>query len=136
MFSQGNKFSPVIEKIDYREDGFSVYKMPLYSKVKAPKKELNEKAYKIYNTLRSISVLNCTDYNSFVEQVEASDIEEDYKEEILNLVGDVCNGIDCDDMGFEISPRNISKDAEGNLIMLDCFFSRKLLRSTYKKINL
>lgn len=130
MFSQGNTFAPAIEKIDYREDGFSVYSMPLYPKVTAPKKQLNTESYKIYQALRTISGQWKMTYNKFVEQVEALDISEEAKESIIEIASDVGNGIDCDDMGFEISPRNISTDNNGNLIMLDCFFSRKLLRTT------
>ena len=55
LFSQCNEFAPKIEKIDYLEDGFSVYSMPLYPKVTAPKKQLNAKAYGIYTTLRNIA---------------------------------------------------------------------------------
>ncbi|QGH72543.1 MAG: hypothetical protein [Myoviridae sp. ctThM1] len=132
LFSQGNTFAPVIEKIDYREDGFSVYNMPLYPKVTAPKKQLNAKAYAIYSELRKISCQYNMSYNSFVEAVEALNLSEDDKEQIIDIASDVANAIDCDDMGFEISPRNITTDDNGNLIMLDCFFSRKLLRSTRK----
>lgn len=91
FFSQGNIFAPIIEKIDYLENGNSVYHMPLYPKVSAPKKQLNETAYKIYQTLRSISGEFGMNYNLFCKEVEATDLEEDVKEEILNLVGDVCN---------------------------------------------
>lgn len=133
MFSQGNIFAPKIEKVDYREDGFSVYSMPLYPKVTAPKKQLNEKAYTIYNTLRSIATTYAMDYYKFIEAVEASDLDEDTKESVCELCSDACNGIDPQDMGFEISPRNITTDDNGNLIMLDCFYSRKLLRTTQKR---
>jgi methyl coenzyme M reductase alpha subunit len=129
MFSQGNVFAPKIDKVDYREDGFSVYSMPLYPKVTAPKKQLNVKAYAIYTTLRSIY----GDYYEFVKKVETSNLDEDVKESIIELCSDACNGIDPQDMGFEISPRNITTDDNGNLIMLDCFFSRKLLRTTRSK---
>lgn len=133
MFSQGNTFAPKIEKVDYREDGFSVYSMPLYPKVTAPKKQLNEKAYVIYMTLRGIASTYAMDYYKFIEAVEASDLDEDTKESASELCSDACNGIDPQDMGFEISPRNITTDDNGNLIMLDCFFSRKLLRTTQKR---
>lgn len=133
MFSQGNTFAPVIEKIDYREDGFSVYSMPLYPKVTAPKKQLNTKAYAIYSTLRNIATTYAMDYYKFVEAVESSDLEDEVKESVIELCSDACNGIDPADMGFEISPRNITTDEAGNLIMLDCFFSRKLLRTTWNK---
>lgn len=132
MFSQGNTFAPKIEKIDYREDGFSVYSMPLYPKVTAPKKQLNAEAYNVYMTLRNIANTYAIDYYKFIEAVEASELDEDTKESVCELCSDACNGIDPMDMGFEISPRNITTDDKGNLIMLDCFYSRKLLRTTRK----
>lgn len=132
MFSQGNMFAPEIEKIDYLDSGESVYRMPLYPKVTAPKKQLNKKAYAIYQELRKISGTYAMNYNRFCQEVEASSIEEEAKEEIISLISDACNAIDCNDMGFEISPRNITTNENGDLIMLDCVFSRKLLRSTWK----
>ena len=132
MFSQGNTFAPKIDKIDYPEDGFSVYSMPLYPKVTAPKKQLNPQAYEIYKTLRNIAMSYAIDYYKFVKEVESSVLNEDVKEAIIELCSDACNGIDPQDMGFEISPRNITTDDNGNLIMLDCFFSCKLLRTTRK----
>ena len=133
IFSQGNSFAPKIERIDYREDGFSVYSMPLYPKVTAPKKQLNAKAYEIYSTLRNIAQTYAMNYYKFYDAVQASSLDDDVKEAVCELCSDVCNGIDTQDMGFEISPRNITTDDNGNLIMLDCFFSRKLLRTTFKK---
>jgi len=132
MFSQGNTFAPKIEKIDYREDGFSVYSMPLYPKVTAPKKQLNSEAYNTYSILRTIANTYAIDYYKFIEAVEASELDEDTKEAVCELCSDACNGIDPMDVGFEISPRNITTDDKGNLIMLDCFYSRKLLSSTRK----
>jgi len=133
LFSQGNPLAPVIERIDYLENGNSVYHMPLYPKVTAPKKQLNKEAYKVYIELRKVSSHWNINYNSFYEKIGESSIDEEAKEDILSLVSDVCNSIDCDDMGFEISPRNISTNDNGDLIMLDCFFSRKLLKTTWKR---
>lgn len=133
LFSQGNSFAPVIEKVDYLDSGESVYNMPLYPKITAPKKQLNAKAYVIYNTLRNIASTYAIDYYKFIEAVEACELGEETKESVIDLCSDVCNGIDPMEMGFEISPRNITTNDVGDLIMLDCFFSRKILRSTYKK---
>jgi hypothetical protein len=129
LFSKGNSFAPIIDRTDYLDSGVCVYKMPLYPKCRAPKRELNTTAYKVYTELRKLSCQFAMTYNKFTAAVEALSLEEDTKEEIISLAGDVANAIDCNDMGFEISPRNISYTAEGGLVMLDCFFSRKLLHS-------
>lgn len=133
LFSQGNKFAPIIEKVDYLDSGESVYHMPLYPKVTAPKKQLNKEAYAVYQALRKISGSCSMTYYRFIEEIEASNINEDDKEEIISLISDACNAIDTMDMGFEISPRNISVTETGDLIMLDCVFSRRVLRSTFNK---
>lgn len=133
MFSQENKFAPVIELIDRKDDGAGIYKMPLYPKIKAPKKQLNAHAYKLYRQLQNVQNKYLDNYfkegsykffgyNEFCEAVESSDIESDDKEEIISLASDVCNGIDIRNLRFEISPRNISANPDGSLVMLDCFF--------------
>lgn len=126
LFSQGNPFAPKIERNYDKENAFL---MPLYAKVKAPKKQLNARAYEVYKEIRTFG-WDCTYYN-FVKEVEISVfLSEEEKENIISLAGDVCNGIDPENMRFEISPRNISCDEEGNLIMLDCFFCAKTLHNT------
>lgn len=125
MFSQDNPFAPKIER-NYEKEGS--YLMPLYPKIKAPKKQLNARAYEIYTILRSFSITNYYDFVKVVEGI--SSLTEEEKENLISLASDVCNGIYPENMRFEISPRNISHDAEGNLIMLDCFFCVKALQSS------
>ena len=126
LFSKGNPFAPTIEKLDYLESGESVYLMPLYAKVRAPKKELNEDCYKIYKALRGITCFGMT-YQKYISKVGALGLSEEVTEYLCDLAGDVCNAIDTQDLGFEISPRNIAVGEGGQLIMLDCFFCRKVL---------
>jgi hypothetical protein len=124
MFSQGNKFAPVIEVVDT-----GVFHMPLYPKMKAITRQLNAESLHIYRQLRTLmSNYNWNpSYNSFCNDVDGLDISDDAKCDIKNLAGDVCNSIDCNNLRFEISPRNISCDVNGNLVMLDCFFCIKTL---------
>lgn len=129
MFSHGNPFAPVIAR-NYEKD--NAYLMPLYPKVKAPKKQLNTRSYEIYQCLRTLKYecyfKHFGDYYGFVKAIEKVDcLTEQEKEDIISLAGDVCNAISPEDMRFEISPRNISHDSEGNLIMMDCFFCVKTL---------
>lgn len=134
IFSQGNPFAPVIEKTDYLDSGESVYLMPFYSKVKSPSRELNKESLEVYEALRAINnTYSVKDYYEFCNAIDATTLPEEAKENIKELCGDVANGIDCYDLGFEISPRNIAISEGGQLIMLDCFFSRKLLTNTNKR---
>lgn len=136
LFSQGRPFAPEIETVELLidDDGNSEYRMPFYEKMKAPKRQLNERSYIVYKELRSIfnnSVM--LNYYRFVDKVDHSSIlNEDEKESIIMLAGDVGNAIDPNDMRFEISPRNVTSDKDGNLILVDCFFSTKLLKQTNK----
>jgi len=130
MFSQGNKFAPVIE---LKETG--KYKMPLYPKVKAPSRDFNAQALAVYKTLRQIgqdAIGTNLDYYKFCVLIEKSTLTDDDKEAIIDLAGNVGNGISPDDMRFEISPRNVSYNAQGDLILMDCFFSIATLRTSYK----
>lgn len=135
MFSQGNPFAPKVER-DYNKE--NTFIMPLYPKIRSPKKQLNPHGYHIYTTLRAIhgeiwtNVKGETGYHRFCHFVEKNTrLTEEEKQNIIDLAGDVAQTMyDADDMRFEISPRNITCDAEGNLIMLDCFFSSKLLHDT------
>lgn len=128
-FSQGNRFAPVIEKLDYLDSGESVYHMPLYPKIKAPKRQLNSRAYHIYKQLRKISYNS--DYDNIYNLIEGLDLTSEEKEEIQSLLGDAAN-VDCQSIAFEISPRNISATKDGDLVMLDCFFDRKAAIKIYK----
>lgn len=131
LFSSGNPLAPIIERTyvdDNLSEGFLSYKMPLYPKVRAPKKQLNQKSYKLYQELRKLSNSYFSGYHEFCFLVSSISIDEEDKENVMSLAGDVCNTVDCDNMGFEISPRNISHDENGNLVMLDCFFDKSALK--------
>lgn len=124
MFAQGNRFAPIIERVDFTDKGESVYHMPLYPKVTAPKKQLNQKAYDLYKTLREFSGCGDMTYYRFVDLVEGSGLDAETQEDIISLAGDVANGIDPMKLGFEISPRNITTNQDGDLILLDTFFCK------------
>lgn len=52
-------------------------------------------------------------------------------EEVLEAL-DACSNFGTG-IGFEISPRNISVDDKGNLILADCFFHRPTLTEVRSK---
>lgn len=129
MFSQGNPFAPKIEHIGQANDGKGIFHMPLYPKMKSIKTQFNAESLHIYRELRKLMNLKAWDesYHTFCDQVDNLDLTEQQMDDIKSLAGDVCNAIDCRDMKFEISPRNVSCDEAGNLVMLDCFFCYKTL---------
>lgn len=129
MFSQGNPFAPVTEHVGTNNDGKGIFHMPLYPKMKAITTQLNAESLHVYRQLRLLMKWdNVRDYDSFCYTVNHDLILTDgQKENIISLAGDVCNAIDCRHLRFEISPRNVSCDSQGNLIMLDCFFCMKTL---------
>lgn len=106
--------------------------MPLYPKIRAASKQLNAKSYQLYKELRQIeSGINYYKFTKVIE--EHPRISEKDKENINSLASDVCNGIDPEKMRFEISPRNISCDKDGNMVMMDCFFCLKTLINSKSK---
>lgn len=118
MFAQDNPLAPVVERADYND----TFKMPLYPKVKAPKKQLNAEAYHLYRELKSPALMGLNLFQ-FIKQIEKNErIPEDTRQNIIDLAEAVCNGIDPQNMRFEISPRNISHKPNGDMVMLDCFF--------------
>jgi hypothetical protein len=128
MFSQGNQFAPVIER---KETG--IYKMPLYPKVRAPSHQFNPRALHIYKTLRKMFRTTANlDYQNFCKAVNVLPLTECERDALIEMAGDVCNAIDCKDVRFEISPRNVTHDESGNLVLLDCFFSVATLRTSFQ----
>jgi hypothetical protein len=114
---------PTIERIEYGE--LSLYRMPLYTRVTSPKKQLKPRDYAVYQELRELQ-------NSIVHSLSWKNIN------ALEAVGTDCANllIECidamsnytDQCGFEISPRNIALDKNGDLILLDCFYDRQKIK--------
>lgn len=130
MFSQGNPFAPVIEHVGQKDEQ-GIFHMPLYPKMKAITRQLNTDSLHTYRQLRRLKY-DTESYYQFCQMVDNLELSDEVKESVKALAGDVCNAIDCGNLRFEISPRNVSCDAQGNLIMLDCFFCIKTL---YKARN-
>lgn len=128
LFSQGNPFAPQIER-NYAKD--NAFLMPLYPKLKKSKGQLSGRGYQVYKALRTLPLgLNYHEFCASVNNLDTLTTEE--KENITSLAGDVCNAIDPHDMRFEISPRNITHDPAGNLVLLDVFFSLKALQDSWR----
>ena len=119
---------PEIEKIDYLDNGQSIYQCKKYTKVRSLKNTLDTDQYTLYLELRALfsgfSGLyypqNRNDnYQHLHDKFNASSIDECVKSSILDFLDALCNfGTD---MYFEISPRNVAVD-KGKLVLLDCFF--------------
>lgn len=111
------------EHLPYK-DGYYWYVSPKYTKVRAFTKELKEDDIKLYRQLRS--VMGSKGYSDLVESFTKLGLEE-----LVDVAGDLCNYIQCDDLRFEISPRNIALDSNGDLVLLDCFYCISTLRDVY-----
>lgn len=121
---------PTIERIDYGSEGLSLYRMPLYHTFRAPKRNLNKKGYSQYLDLRSLrgKLASCQKSWDMIEILEKIPTDNAYF--LSQCVDSMSNYTD--KCGFEISPRNIASDKDGNLILLDCFFDKARIVS---KIN-
>lgn len=113
------------------DDGFNWYVMPLYKKVTAPSKQLKWNDLAIYKALRAMQ--KGLIYHSFKKSVYGLDViregfgsldlDESIKDQLHELLDQVCNGVDTMSVRFEISPRNIALDGDGNMVLLDCFYN-------------
>ncbi|GGE71441.1 hypothetical protein [Klebsiella phage KL01] len=116
--------SDLFPKLTFIDVG--VYEMDYLTSVTAPKRQLNEASYKLYKALQLVyGDYDAIDYFSIYKSMEKH--LEGFKEleEVLEAL-DACSNWGTD-IGFEISPRNISVDDKGNLILADCFFHRPTL---------
>lgn len=115
---------PQIERVDYRDDGTQVYKMPHYPKVKSIKNALDPHQYELYKALRNLEGTFCANQNLLAyelrKQFETLPAEfSEEKEALLEAIDALGNyGTD---LKFEISPRNVSV-VDGKLVLLDVFF--------------
>ena len=102
-----------------------------YIKVRAPKQQLNARAYAYYKELRDVFAQGARGFDDIQELLNT--VCYTYpKQAIQNQLDALVNYIDYDDICFEISPRNILTDRKGNLILSDIFYSYKLLKQKRK----
>jgi len=113
---------PLIEAVDSE-----VYLMDYLPRVRAPKAQLNDRAYSLYKLLQTAVGNN---YFDLYKWFDSNLIGWDEKEVILEAL-DACSNYGTD-IGFEISPRNISVTESGDLVMADCFFHIPTLRGLRK----
>jgi len=124
-----SRLFPKVARLSYNDDGTQTFKIKYYEKVRAPKRQLNERSYKLYKALRKLDVTCQNDnllhdkwrkaFNGIPVEFKAA------KEALLEAVDALTNY--GSDICFEISPRNIAVTKAGNLILLDCFFLRSAL---------
>jgi len=132
-FFPDSRLFPKITRVSVGEE-CTLYTMAYYPKVRAPKKVLNTRDYELYRLLRDISSLIPCDserYNTYMTLFDA--IPDKFAAERKDLVEALTALSNYgQDIGFEISPRNISATADGDLILLDCFFFVQALLNSLK----
>lgn len=122
--------SPLFPKIDFVDS--QVYEMDYLIRVTAPKRQLNEKSYKLYKALQLVYTdYKAICYHSIYKSLESNLAGFEELETMLEAL-DACSNCGSD-LGFEISPRNISADNDGNLILADCFFHKPTLKQVRSK---
>lgn len=107
------------------------YEMKYYEKVSSLKESLKPEHWKMYQELKSISDNMTFPSNKFECSFEY--IKEFKKLKNKRFSKALINGMEAcmnygTDISFEISPRNVAVN-NGNLILLDCFFSLTALRT-------
>lgn len=129
---------PKCKRLDYSVDrkGNSVYIMPKYEKVTAPKTQLSSSDYKLYKGLKAladtfqIKAVNLKNpYNrldTFRDCVKESHLHYSYKNLLIECAEGLANFTT--KTGFEVSPRNLAIN-KGKLILLDLFYSVEQLNN-------
>ena len=113
-FFPNSRLFPKIDRIDTEE-----YEMRYYEKVSSLKKSLVPKHYQIYQALRKIDACYTSGYEDLYHHF--SRIENRRLRKAMIGAIDALAGYG-EDIGFEISPRNVAVTPTGKLILLDCFF--------------
>jgi hypothetical protein len=126
-------FAP-LERFFYDDDGNGHYRQKYLGKTdQAITKLLDSDNMALYRALRALPVITEKNsygllYNQF-ETIAENPVFEIACNELIEMLQCVSNYTD--NIGFEISPRNI-RAINGKLVFLDCFFSRDFLASTLK----
>lgn len=124
-FPRSNLFPIVIEADKAGYD----YKMKYYEKCSSLKSSLKPKELIKYQNLRNLfqyiyyNSLNC-DYHNLYSAFKTIK-NKSIRTALLGAIDALSNY--GQDIGFEISPRNVAVSPSGNLILLDCFFMQHLL---------
>lgn len=133
LFPVNSSYFPKVSVSDLPEFD---YKMPLYNKVRAPKKQLNDRSITIYQELRELFKNNMVSFNKKESGYATwyrlfSGIKSSIavKNALIATIDNLANY--GDDICFEISPRNIATTKSGNLILLDCFFLKCALKGDF-----
>lgn len=103
-------------ELPYKE-GYRWYVSPRYRKVRAFTKELKPEDVALYRQLREIQTKWWSGYSQIKGAFNAAGL---FK--LADVVEELANYINTDHLRFEISPRNIALDANGDLVLLDCFY--------------
>lgn len=118
---------PTVTRIASQDDqGYSMYEMKYIDRVTAPKKQLTEAHFKLYQELRTLDIKYIKDAYHLRELIEALKIKRSIKDHLIDAVSALTNY--GDDIAFEISPRNIGVSKTGKLILMDVFFFKNDLR--------
>lgn len=112
-----SRFFPKIERIDY-----GIYKMKYYPKVNSLVESLKLDHYLIYKQLRTLHIGMCKPHENMYHWIQVfKRIRNNTVRKALIDAIEAIGGYGTY-VGFEISPRNVAVDKNGNLILLDCFF--------------
>jgi hypothetical protein len=131
-------YLPLIEKLDTNDDSM-LYRMPFYEKLTAK----HTTAWKEYKTLKQISEDAQRDMsyekmrgkrvtpqdvnNEIAKRIQTADVSRELKMLIQEIVDYMCNY--GEHYGMEFSPRNLSVDKNGHLVLRDVIYNQKAIEN-------
>lgn len=130
---------PKVERVEFMHKGDkTLYIMPKYTKVKGVKKDLKPNDYTLYKMLKKLEFIfhgidtkNTYDnYSVLYNLVQNADyIPDNIKTEFCKALDAVANYTSA--IGFEVSPRNLALNENGDMVLLDLFFSIEQLKKNF-----
>ena len=121
-------FLPKIKRLSCNGDETPTYVMRRYDKMRAPKQQLNDRAYRQYMMLRELYARKLPSQCNYSALADAFDALP--RSALRSALRSAIDGLASYgfDIGFEISPRNIAASNSGNLVLLDVFFLRSAVQ--------
>lgn len=115
------------------------YRMKRYPKIRAPKRQLNTKAYELYKALKEYEQTmpghkELDSYQTHVKHLATIPSKFNREKAHISAAFDALANYG-EDTRFEISPRNITKTQTGKLVLLDCFYFISALLNTRQSKN-
>ena len=128
LFCRGHRYLPAITRLNYLEDGSSIYSMPFYNKLT----KRNKKAWGQYQQLKEFFFEYRYDPQRILLNIDKLKASTGLKNSLIRLIEMMANYNHYEYIKLELPIHNLAVTKSGRLILLDIIFDVKLLIETKK----